>query len=434
MTGQPVENLEETLNRTLERHAEKAPAPASDLIDRVETRYRKRRRVRTTGAAAAMALVLSGTAFGMWSDGGGPTTLLESSGTSTQALSRPGQKAEDPFETTPIEKLWPEAVHQVPARLQDGTEITPQALIDARTVLVSAWASFEKASALYAYDLATGKAEKITDVVTPKGTWLFASGFTVGDGKILWQTTSADRMTTIWSVPVEGGTPVAAVENIPAEAVGPAGSVKDGATAVPVEPSPSGVAGLGVFGGRVYWSGSPNGVYTAPLTGGSAELVAGTEKERLVRWPWAGRSVSDRTQGGDKTKTIRWELRNLETGEKKPVFSAPGGTDWNCWITWCSSVTENALTTRDGSQMTDLPGHLLDRGVVALDRFVLSVDGSRNKASVMVNDLQEGRTGSIALTPTDGGVSYSVLRGAGSRMYATPTADGHVIVDLEAID
>ena len=406
MTGRHMENLEETLNRTLERHAGKAPAPAPDLIQRVEARYRRRRRARMTGAAAAMALVLSGTAFGVWPDDGG---TVGPQGSLNPAAAAPGQKEKNPLEITPIEKLWPEAVHRIPARLPDGTKITPQALIDERTVLVSVWSSFEKTSALYSYDLATGESSKITDVVTPKRTKGFASGFTVGDGKIIWYTTSADGTSTIWSVPVEGGTAVATVESAPAE-----------------------IGALGVSGGKIHWSGSRGGVYTAPLAGGSAALVPDTEKERLVQWPWAGGPIRDLSQNGDKAYVAYRELRNLETGEKRSTILNDRDTNWDCGITWCLSQDGKSITSRDGNRMGLLPGYLVN-GTVALDRFALSTTGSGSKAGVLVHDLRTGRAGSIAPRLSDGDASYSMLKGAGSRMYATSVKGGHLIVDLEAI-
>lgn len=433
MSGQPVENLEETLNRTLERHAERAPAPAADLIGRVETRYRRRRRARMTGAAATMALVLSGTAFGVWPSAG-PDGALAPADTAAAPPSLPAKASGDRFETTPIEKLWPEAVHRIPARLPDGTEIAPQALIDERTVLVSASARFEKASALYAYDLATGEATKITDVVAPKKTKIFASGFTVGDGRILWHTTSADRTSTIWSVSVKGGTAVATVERIPGgTGDGPTASAENGTAVATVESASAGIGDLTVSGGKIYWSGPRGGVYTAPLSGGPAESVPGTEKERLVQWPWAGGPVHDRSQDGDKAQVTHRELRNLETGEKRStVLTTAGDMSWDCGITWCLSRDEKSVTSRDGGRMALLPGHPVDTRV-ALDRFALSVTGSGNKARVLVNDLRTGRVGSIAPMLSDGDASYSILKGTGSRMYDTLVEGGHLIVDLEAI-
>jgi len=428
MTGQPVEDLEETLNRTLERHAEKAPAPAADLIERVETRYRGRRRARMTGAAATMALVLSGTAFGVWPDDG-PDGTLGPADTATAPPSPPVKASGEQFKITPIEKLWPEAVHRIPAELPDGTEIEPQALIDGRTVLVNAWAGFEKASTLYAYDLTTGEATKITDVVTPKGTWLFASGFTVGDGRIIWQTTSDDRISTIWSVPAKGGIAVATVEGIPAASEktveGTPPSEEDGTTAVAGRPTPSGVGGLAVSDGKIYWSNSWGGVYTAPLSGGPAEPVPGTEKEQLVQWPWVDGPEQDRITGR--------RVRNLETGEKRTVDFSPGDEKWSCGITWC--LGRSSATDRSGTETFRVPGHaaVAWSEMTALDRFIVRVSYSDRKTLLLLSDLKTRRSGSITLTPKVGELPHSPVRNPGSRMYSTRVAGEYVIVDLEAI-
>ncbi|WP_106402918.1 hypothetical protein [Actinocorallia populi] len=425
MTERPVENLEGALNRALERHAAKAPAPASDLFERVETRYRRRRRVRTTGAAAAMALVLSGTAFGMWSHDGGSAVLLESPSPGAQPLSRPGQKAESPFRATPVEKLWPEAVHRIPARLRDGTEIMPQTLIDERTVLVNSWGGFEKPSVLYAYDLPTGEATRITDVVTPKNTQIFASGFTVGEGRIFWHTTSTDLTSTIWSVPVKGGTAVVTVERTPAAAPFEGGAMTAGQI-------PGGQIGdLTVSGGKLYWSRSGGGVYTAPVAGGPAEPVPGTEEEMLVQWPWVGGLASDSRQ--DRGRINGRDLRNLETGEKKTAAFSPGEENWDCGITWC--LAGSLVKDRSGTETFRVSGHpaVAPNQTASLDRFVASVSRSDQKTLLLLNDLRTRRSGSIELVQKDDEVSYSTMKSSGSRMYSTRLADEYVIVDLKAI-
>ncbi|MEO3782560.1 hypothetical protein ABGB12_04460 [Actinocorallia sp. B10E7] len=416
MTGQSVENLEETLNLTLERHAERAPAPAPDLIERVETRYRKRRRARMTGAAAAMVLVLGGTVFGGWSSAG-PDRTVGPADTAASPLPPPEEAAKDPFEITPIEKLWPKAVHRIPARLPDGTEIAPRLMIDERTVLVNSWAGFETVSALYTYDLRTKKAAKIIDVVTPAGSKYTAGGFAVGEGRVVWSTVSADRTSTIWSAPVGGGAAVKAVERFSGEI-----GARDTLT---------------VSGGRIYWSEFSAGVYTAPLAGGTAELVPGTEKERLVRWPWAGSPVPDRSQDQNRVQITGRELRNLETGEKRTVAFAAGGTSWNCKITWCLDRKSNSITTRNGTGTVRLHGHLMD-DEVALDRFAVSMADTEGGAEMLLHDLRTRRTGSFATVPGydhgSGPVYYGAVEGPDTRMYTAPVAGGHLIVDLKAID
>ena len=83
--------------------------------------------------------------------------------------------------------------------------------------------------------------------------------------------------------------------------------------------------------------------------------------------------------------------------------------------------------------MALLPGHLVN-GMAALDRFALGTTGSGNRARVLVHDLRTGRVGSIAPMLSDGDATYSLLKGRGSRMYATQVEDGHLIVDLAAVD
>ncbi|MGW2214300.1 hypothetical protein ACWCSD_04885 [Nonomuraea sp. NPDC001684] len=110
----------------------------------------------------------------------------------------------------PIEKLWPAAVHEVPAKLPDGRKVRPRLMVDTTKVLLTAEAGFEKANGLYTYDVNSGEVAELADITLPAGTTLFPDGFTAGQGRVAWWTArgAADKRTAdIWTVPTTGGRP-----------------------------------------------------------------------------------------------------------------------------------------------------------------------------------------------------------------------------------
>ncbi|WP_336216609.1 hypothetical protein [Nonomuraea sp. LPB2021202275-12-8] len=177
-------------------------------------------------------------------------------------------------------------------KLPNGRKGRPLTLIDDRTLLLETGQSFENADALHTYDLETGKTRKMTDIRTPKG--VFASGYAVGGGRIVWQT--IDNMkTSFWSAPLSGGQPTAVGTDTPIKGRGD---------------------GLVVAGDRIAFSLHEGGVFTLPLEGGAVTPVRVAERHHILRWPWVGtprRTTSPASRKSSMSKRGRPARRSSDS-------------------------------------------------------------------------------------------------------------------------
>ncbi|MEV6032138.1 hypothetical protein AB0L65_13360 [Nonomuraea sp. NPDC052116] len=372
-------DLEDDLSRVLGRAAEGAPQAPTGFPGRIAARSR-RRRTRTQALVAAVAMVIAG------------LTVRGIDGAQVAQTKLP----------EPVETVWPGAVWKIPRQLPGLPDFLPAIFIDDRTVLLWTEKSGERADAIYAYDLGTGRTRKIADVPS-------AYAFTVGAGRIVWQTIDKDDHTRFWSVPVSGGKPAAIDTGGPVRAR----SEK-----------------LAVAGDRVAFSLVKGGVFTFPLRGGRVTPVAGAERHHILRWPWVG-TPSELTQ--DREPSFR-ELLNAETGQASNAVVRPGERYVRCGVTTCVGMRPDDTRfyrLRDGSRERDLPGS----SVLGLgdDRF-LAADPPGPAGGQVLLDLATGRQGDLGLRPSvEGrmtGVEPGILDG-GLVSYALK--DQYVIIDLARI-
>ncbi|WP_246090447.1 sigma factor [Nonomuraea deserti] len=105
-----MNDIEETLRRTLSHAAEQAPHHPGPLPARLERVHRRRRRrARTVLAAAAIVLVAGGTTAVL--RGGDTVTAVQGEAASLPSSAAPSEH---------VEKVWPEAVRKVPAKGPGG--------------------------------------------------------------------------------------------------------------------------------------------------------------------------------------------------------------------------------------------------------------------------------------------------------------------------
>ncbi|MFG3441923.1 hypothetical protein ACGF0J_32160 [Nonomuraea sp. NPDC047897] len=394
--------LEDDLHQLLSRAAERAPRAPSGFPARIVTRSRRRRaRGRGLLAAAAVVLVVGGTGVTVRA-GEGPDTAAHPPATPATPATTATASVERP---DLVERVWPEAVWKVPVKLPGGRKGRPKIFLDDRTLLLETWESHEKADALYAYDLETGKVRRITAIRTPKG--VFASGFAVGAGRIFWQTIEEGR-TRFWSVPVEGGEPAAVATDRAVRGRGDA---------------------LAVAGDRIAFSLLEGGVFTLPLGGGSVTPVAGADRHHILRWPWVG-TPGDYTPDGE---TSFEELLNAETGETSRAVVRPGERDVRCGVTTCVGRGPEGrpfYRLRDGSGERDLPDSPLG---LAADRFMTAPLPPPSGGQTLL-DLATGRSADLGLRRDGEGRSISVQPGLGDgRLVAYERGDQYVVIDLSRI-
>ncbi|GAA2671137.1 TolB-like translocation protein [Nonomuraea recticatena] len=395
MTVEP----ERDLSRVIARAAERAPRAPADYSTQILARSRRRKvRIQALLTAAAVVLVAGGGSVAVRATlSGEPPVAATPTPDATPSLTMPMP--------APVAQVWPQAVHTIPMKLPNGRKGRPLTLIDDRTLLLETWQSFEKADALYAYDLKTDQPRKITDIRTPKG--VFASNYAVGGGRIVWQTIDKMR-TNFWSAPLSGGQPAAVETDTPIKGRGD---------------------GLVVTGDKIAFSLHEGGVFTLPLEGGAVTPVEGADRHHILNWPWVG-TPGQYTPDNEPSFE---EILDAETGQVSKALVRPGEEDVRCGVTTCTGRRPDGSffhRLRDGSSEQDLPERTLG---LAFDRFV-TVHLHPRRGQVLL-DLTTGRSGDLGLRPDAKGEVSSIQPGIDpyDRLVAYELEGRYVIIDLARI-
>jgi hypothetical protein len=428
-----TDELQEALRGTLKAASRDVPAPEPDLLDQLARRHRARRRNRAvataTATVTAVLVVLGGTMFVLHSGqeaSPGPLTSRSAIPMPTAALPK----------SVPVPKS---AVRTVPDTLPNGRRYLPQVALDQRSLLVSTESRFEVTDRLWVYDLQTHKATKVTDVVVPAGSKIFASDFAVGDGQVVWwlrYVRQGRSLIEIWGAPLAGGKAhkISSID---------AGSNKA-----------SGLDKLVVGDGKIYsarvgFSKDLDAVYEEPLTGGPARRIPGTAGYRILAWPWIGTPGGSRGKAGEATFR---NLRDVETGQTRGVNLPKIQNGWICGITWCvgSPATgiiyngggpDSHVLRRDGKVGRTLSDDIFfGMGAPMYDRFISYTVRGKRVYIAMLYDLQTGKLlelGTGKHGSVWGTISSADQGGPGpflDRYLIRRTTGSIQVVDLAAID
>ncbi|MFI7133877.1 TolB family protein [Nonomuraea sp. NPDC050153] len=433
-------DLEDKLSRVLSGAAHRAPQAPAGLAATVKTRHR-RRRARTAAVRAAAAVVLVA---------GGVGAVVSAMGASAEphpAVSATGEAEPSADKIPPrIEKVWPQAVHKIPAKLPDGRAYYPQLLLDDQTLLVMTGVSDGKRQFLWSYDLGTGQPRQIAEIPSTKGSAIFADGVAAGGGDIVWWASYKEgdrpRVARIWTVPATGGRP-RPVTDVPLGNVMKQGHIN----------------GLTVTGSDVVFAYEKGGVYRVPLSGGSPQPVKGAERHHILQWPWVGIH---------RGKAIFRELLNVETGERRDaVVKADeevrcgvdrcvgvavryrtvkvkpprdrSGKEIKCGTRRCpdtartGTILRRFVRDRDGSHERELPSAFQPGDDAGLDRFFrITLDGPGNQAVPTLYDADTGRSADLGIRP-DANRSMAIPDGGLDRLMTYPIKNEMYVLDLAAI-
>ncbi|MFC5833407.1 TolB family protein [Nonomuraea insulae] len=433
-------DLEEKLSRVLSGAADRAPQVPAGLAATVKAGHRRRRaRTAAVFAAAAVVLVAGGA--------GAAVSALRS-----QAEPHPPVAATGGAESSadrippPIEKVWPQAVHKIPAKLPDGRAYYPQLLLDDHTLLVMTGVSDGKRQFLWSYDLGTGEPRQIAEIPATKGSAIFAEGVAAGGGNIVWwasyKEADSPRVARIWTVPAAGGRP-RPVTDVPLGNV-----MKEGH-----------INGLAVTGSDVVFAYEKGGVYRAPLAGGSPQPVKGAERHHILQWPWVGIH---------RGKAIFRELFNVETGERRDAV-VKSDEEVRCGVDRCAGVAVRYKTVkvkrprdrsgkeikcgtrrcpdtvrtqtvlrrfvrdRDGSPERELPSTFQQGDDAGLERFFkVTLRGPGNQVVLTLYDADTGRSADLGIR-TDAKGTMAIPDGGLDRLMTYPIGNEMYVLDLAAI-
>ncbi|WP_433251288.1 TolB family protein [Streptosporangium sp. CA-135522] len=436
--------LEEKLSRALSGAAHRAPQVPAGLTATVETRHR-RRRARTAAVLAAAAVVVVAGGAGVAVNALRASALPNPAVSATDGAKPPTKPAAGTI-PPPIEKVWPRAVHKIPARLPDGRAYYPQLLLDDHTLLVVTGALDGDRQFLWSYDLGTGKPSRIAEIPPTKGSAIYADGIAAGGGDIVWWASYKEpggpRVARIWTVPVTGGKP-RQVTDVPLGNV-----MKEGH-----------INGLSVTGSDVVFAYEKGGVYRVPLSGGRPRPVKGAERHHILQWPWVG---------VHRGKAVFRELLNVETGERRDaVVKADeevrcgldrcagmavryetvkverprdrSGKEIRCGTRRCPDTTRSQtvlrrfVRDRDGSRERELPADFRMGDDAGLERF-FKVDVLRpgNLYVLTLYDADTGRSADLGIRPGNKG-GMGIPDGGLDRLMTYQIDDEMYVLDLATI-
>ncbi|WP_030923102.1 TolB family protein [Streptosporangium amethystogenes] len=431
-----MNDLENELSRFLVDAAERAPRVPAGLSATVKARHR-RRRARSAALLAAVAVVVviggAGVAVNAVRTSVAPQPVAN-------ATDKPTGRAKPPADVIPpsIEKVWPQAVHKIPATLPDGRDYYPELLLDDRTLLVITGITGGKRRFLWSYDLHSGKPTRIAEIPLTKGSQSFADDIAAGDGNIVWwafKEAGKNQVAQIWTVPVRGGTP-RPVSDVPmGNATKQLGQITD----------------LTVVGKNVIFAYEKGGVYRVPLSGGQMQPVKGAERQRILQWPWVG---AHRVENGFA------ELFNAETGERRDAVVA-ADEEVRCGVIRCAGVKvryekvkvtctvkpctdkvkqkrvilRSFVRNRDGSGERPLPDPTLYGPTdLALERFFKQIlHGPRGESVMALYDVETGRMADLGLRPDAKGL-ISIPQSQLDALMTYSIGDKMYVLDLSTIE
>ncbi|MCA2228616.1 hypothetical protein [Nonomuraea aurantiaca] len=389
-------------------------APELDLLVGLGKRRRRRTRRRAQLLAAAAVVGVVGTstvvAQGAFSSGGGE----EAAATSTTTRPKPEKtmtvtpRPQTQTKGTPVGKLWPQALFQMPAKNADGWRYRPITGINATEVLLAAEPSADKAGKIEVYDAKTGKSRVVTAIPRTRGLKQYFTQTVSTDGtNVVWCSIASKDGTTVaelWWAPLSGGKAKLAV------------TLTGGGAAVEA---------IGVDGESVVWSTRKGGVYRKPFTNGAPNRVPKSDGLHLISWPWAGDASTD-DEEFEKFGYNQSKIVNLADGTVTKVVIKDGMKDMRCGPVWCRGRqgTTSVVQRVDGTGDKKLPKGF---GMYAiLDRFLRSAD--------TVYDLNTGR---LARIETPGGWSSNGISSEPSRILYGGTTKGKVdrywVLNLAAV-
>jgi hypothetical protein len=419
-----MNQLEQDLTHTLSDAADHAPEPDEGFLDGVRRRQRARRRRRVAGVAgcAAVLVVVGGVAVTDLSRGSTERQLPFA--TSDWSGTVPDLAAADP-----PDKVWPEAVHRLPATLPNGSGYQVFAVLGGDRYLVRT--GKPSASAPSVFDTRTGEVvflgtEQMRNRPDSSSTdWTTA----VGDYAVWFGTAGVDNgrrwHAEIWTARLDGTDEPKKIATVPDHGHSP-----------PL---------IGVLGDSLYWDEAgllgtnSAAIYRLPVTGGTPRRVPDSDGYRLFGLsPWTDTTKHFVAQ--DEPTSSEGVLWNVETGERRPWVTHRNARTVVCQPQICTGTTKGGkyfVQRLDGTGFRELPYPKdgFNSTPAIAGRFSLgTVETSRGHVWY-IWDLVDGKVASTAATTTGSpGDENGTFDGFEGSTFQWRAGDGSVrVLDLATI-
>jgi hypothetical protein len=400
------------IHEALGDNAVDAPAPPQDLLDRVETGYRRRRRGRAITATFLSVALL---ALGAW-------VVLRPDAQRETLPAKPPVTFHVPSSienAPPFEKVWPKSFvldDRLPGTSPNAL-LVPVGLLDTGHVLVVGRDKF------YSYDAQDKQLRVLVDATGITGQSSPQGQLAISPHWIVWQVNRANDFHhfDIYRAPITGG---------PKQRVAVVNAIN------PNE-------GYYATDEAVYWSPvNGGGVYRLSFADPKPVLVPGTVNMILDGTPWLSIKVprpNTPNVPGGKSDDLAYRFgrptafRNVVTGELRPMVTPPDAAAVACVPTFCVGTTKTTkkkfVQRLDGSGRVELPM----TGKIS-PNFVMPLRSDNGGVILMDNfTVLDPLTGVLAGPPFTGdcGFSPSSTKGAallgksdpvpGKKNYCGPT-------------
>jgi hypothetical protein len=326
------------LSQTLESYAERAGDVRADMLEVVESRYRKRRRAQAISSAAGVLIVAAiVTAAFVINPFTGTTPKPITPATWTQQgpwrIPKPSAPVPSPA------AVWPEAVVHLPAVTPGGQKPAAVAAIDS-THLVVADDLGQGISTFYSYDTVEATFKVIAKPADRRQVqWVITSPHWLA-----WSVEDASHRLAVYKAPLAGG----AVQLI-------------ATVAFPTVPT-----SWYATDDALYYSDSKPGVIRLPMAGGKVSALAGFADFYVDGSPWAHawpRAATDTLDPGGlltSSGTVMASLKNIITGAQRTIASKPDDVGLGCMPEFCVGETDGESFVRkvDGTSSVPLPPSL----------------------------------------------------------------------------
>jgi hypothetical protein len=310
-------DLERELTRTLAGAAWQAPEPGEGFVVGVRKRRRARKR-RQLAALASCAVVLavgSGMVAVRLSALSDERRPAPSADERVPAASWSGTLPDFEAAGSP-DKVWPNAVHRLPARLPNGAGYQVYAVLRDDRYLVRTIAESSTVWAPSVFDARTGKLtylgsdELATDREPSPDNWATA----VGERAVWFSSESKanEQDAVIWTARLDGTGDPQRIATVPNHI--------------------DTLSRVGVTGDTFFWYESKRGLFGVPISGGTpSPIPGGAEYAWLDLSPWVSTSRQAFTDDGSR-EGVLW---NLKTADRRPWKAHPRVRDLLCYPVLC---------------------------------------------------------------------------------------------------